>query len=193
MGKTVPTKIKKCNASQKGSSFEREICKKLSKWYSKDVLNKESDDMFWRTAGSGARATVRKKAGLKTADSYGDIQAIHQDAKPFTELFLLELKRGYSKDISVLGFVDSKKEQILIKWINKAEEERKGAKRKEVLIIFKRDRHEECILISKKIFDLHFLNCYEFVSINNKYFIIKLDTFLSVISPKSLMKGVKNG
>jgi len=41
----------------KGSSFEREICTILSKWWT----NNERDDVFWRTAGSGARATTRSK------------------------------------------------------------------------------------------------------------------------------------
>lgn len=43
----------------KGSVFEREICKALGRWWT----DGERDDIFWRTAGSGARATCRLERG----------------------------------------------------------------------------------------------------------------------------------
>ncbi len=55
----------------KGSNFEREICKLLSLWWTND----KRDDIFWRTSGSGARATTRSKTKQKTFGQYGDVQA----------------------------------------------------------------------------------------------------------------------
>lgn len=49
--------------SAKGSSFEREFCKKLSLW----VSDGKDPDIFWRTAGSGSMAT-RKQLQVQIGD-----------------------------------------------------------------------------------------------------------------------------
>ncbi len=76
----------------KGSAFEREVCKKLSLWWT----NSERDDVFWRSSNSGGRATARGKTGKRTAGSYGDVAAIDPVGKPLLELCTIEIKRGYS-------------------------------------------------------------------------------------------------
>ena len=142
--------------SKKGSSFERSTLKELSLWFSKG----ERDDIFWRTAGSGARATTRAKVGKMTADSAGDMAAIHRSGKSLTRVSIWELKRGYSskapsKNIEVLTLIDSpqKKPSILESWVNKIEAEMKAHKRKFWFIIFRRDRKNSCICMAKKTFD----------------------------------------
>lgn len=77
----------------KGSSYEREVCKKLSLWWT----HGKRDDVFWRSSNSGGRATMRGKAGKRTAGSYGDIAATDPIGKPLIDLFTIELKRGYNK------------------------------------------------------------------------------------------------
>lgn len=77
----------------KGSSYEREVCKLLSKWWT----NGERDDVFWRSSNSGGRATMRGKSGKRTAGSYGDIAATDPIGKPLLDLFTIELKRGYNR------------------------------------------------------------------------------------------------
>lgn len=78
--------------SLKGGEFEREVCKMLSVWWT----DGERSDVFWRTAGSGARATVRRKAGQETANSNGDIGALDPIGEPLISNCLFELKRGYN-------------------------------------------------------------------------------------------------
>ena len=90
---------------QKGQNFERDICKKLSLWYG------GRKDIFWRTAGSGARATVRMKQDKCTALSAGDIGCIDPIGSQFLEVCLIELKRGYSNVIDILACVDKLKSQ----------------------------------------------------------------------------------
>lgn len=127
----------------KGSDFERFIAKDLSLWWT----DGERDDIFWRTSGSGARATTRRKCGLKTADSYGDICTIDPIGKPLTDLILFELKKGYSQEIQILSFLDlpekrgaiKLKKPVLLRWWEKAEEERNFAGREYSIIIFRRD------------------------------------------------------
>lgn len=76
----------------KGGDFEREFAKELSLWWTSGAR----DDIFWRTSGSGARATTRGATGRRTEGSYGDITATSSLGEPFTDLLTLELKRGYS-------------------------------------------------------------------------------------------------
>jgi hypothetical protein len=90
---------KKVKGAIKGSSFERDICKKLSLFISEG----SNTDYFWRTAGSGARWTVRNKKGLETYGQYGDICSTHPDSKFFTDIFCIELK-SY-KDINIWGLI----------------------------------------------------------------------------------------
>ena len=45
---------------QKGGEYERTVCKKLSLW----VSNGTRDDIFWRSAMSGGRATLQRKKGI---------------------------------------------------------------------------------------------------------------------------------
>lgn len=74
----------------KGSKFEREICKQLSRWWS----HGQRDDIFWRSSISGGRATVRGRKGLKTFGAYGDIAAVDPVGAPLLQLFTIELKCG---------------------------------------------------------------------------------------------------
>lgn len=79
--------------SAKGSSYEREICKQLSLWWTGGAR----EDIFWRSSGSGARAKVRGRAGRDTAGQHGDIAATDPIGAPFIKAFTVELKRGYSE------------------------------------------------------------------------------------------------
>ena len=132
----------------KGSAFEREIVKKLSLWWTYDQRN----DIFWRTSGSGARATVRMKKSECTAFSAGDIGCIDPEGIPLLESCLIEIKRGYNK-LDILSPLDklvAQKTPLLFEWWIKAEKEREQHKRYFTLIIFKRDRKRRCIVFDDK-------------------------------------------
>jgi len=156
----------------KGSQGERDTCHELSLWWT----NGKRSDIFWRTSGSGARATVRAKSAKKTAYSYGDITFIDPIGKPLIDLFLIENKIGYSTKhkiykskktgklsiqkaghgIRVLDFVDgldNAKEPLLLKWWKKAEIEKDLANRKYSAIIFKRDHKQKCIMFERQLFN----------------------------------------
>jgi len=72
----------------KGGEFERQICKKLSLW----VSNNLQDDLFWRSAMSGGRATIRRKKGKETASGHGDITAVTPEGNKLTDYFVIECK-----------------------------------------------------------------------------------------------------
>jgi len=90
------------NSKQKGSSFERYTCKQLSLWVSEG----KSDDLFWRSAMSGGRATVRTKKGEKTASGHGDITAVTPEGHALTDNFVIECKNY--KDLEWSAFIYGK-------------------------------------------------------------------------------------
>ena len=131
--------------SSKGPAWEREFCKKLSHWWS----GGERDDLFWRTANSGGRATVRGRKGSQTAGHYGDICATDPSGEPLLRLFAWELKRGYSKDTlaDLLDKPPKAKTQRYEEWILKAESVRKQAGACFWALVIRRDRRLPLILI----------------------------------------------
>jgi hypothetical protein len=99
------------------------------------------------------RRCLLEKTGKRTLWQYGDVTFTDPIGQPPIDFFLFELKRGYSKDISVLDFIDKTgKPPILIKWWDKAEGEREDAGRKETLIIFRRNRRKTCVMIRLHFF-----------------------------------------
>ena len=78
----------------KGSEFERRMMKQFSLWWSGGTR----DDVFWRTAGSGARATARGRRALRTAGHYGDLTATDELGQPFVNRAVVEFKTGYGRE-----------------------------------------------------------------------------------------------
>ena len=140
--------------SQKGSQFEREVAKELSLWWSEG----KRDDLFWRTAGSGARATIRMKKGLRTVGSYGDIASTSSKGSALIRKVVFSLKKGYSRGnisrrIDILDIVDKakKRKSLIVKFW---EEVYHLADRlnKHPILIFRRDRSKGCIAFELDVF-----------------------------------------
>jgi len=177
--------------SKKGSAFERDTCRELSLWWS----DGERDDIFWRTSGSGARATTRRKQEKRTAYEAGDVGFRCPTGKLFVDFFLLELKRGYSNKISILDILDkySGKKPLLLQWWGKAEEERKSIKRQFSLIIFRRNSRRTCMLMDLKLYNLFQDQCGDFFSdvifinrVTFQWVVISLVDFFNWVSPSTV-------
>lgn len=137
--------------SRKGSPLERETSEELSLWFSEG----KDRDIFWRTQGSGGRATSRgkNKQSAKLSNQYGDITYQKDVGKPFIDFFLIECKRGYSKSISVLELLDSKKsDKKLLSFWEKALLECSEAGRSFPILIFRRDYKKKMIVVPFKLF-----------------------------------------
>ncbi len=111
----------------KGSAFEREICVKLSQWVSKGTRN----DIFWRTAMSGGRATVFKKKGALMRQA-GDVTAVSFEGHDLTDNFYLELK--FYKDLGFTAFF-AKNGGLLAQFWSKAQDEAQDFGLKPILIV----------------------------------------------------------
>ena len=86
--KSMTAKKKSVNGKQKGSEFERYICKTLSGWASYG----KRDDLYWRSAMSGGRATVQFKKNIKNTSQVADISCIDSAGEFLTDLCCIECK-----------------------------------------------------------------------------------------------------
>jgi hypothetical protein len=155
----------------KGSSFENEVCKALSMWWTEGTR----DDAFRRSQNSGGRYTTRKKSGKETLLQSGDITCKDSDGELLSKEWSIECKTGYSprnkKKKSVL--VDGKEEQktsisivnwcpsdvldgsaaqtVFIRLWEQAWRDGELSNRKSVLI-FRRPMRKPCIVITRQYF-----------------------------------------
>lgn len=112
-------KRRKGKGPRKGSAYERKLCARLSHWWS----NGASSDVFWRTAGSGSRATSRGKRGVATKNSHGDVAATDMDGLPLLDIAVMSLKNGYHKvhASALLDKPNKKVDNELAKWFREIE------------------------------------------------------------------------
>ncbi len=142
----------------KGSAFERALCKQLSEWWSSDIKSDEPprDDIFWRTDGSGGRATTRAKTGKSTFGQSADIQANDPVGQPLLDFMLIEVKRGYNK-VSPFGLLDRTGKsavQTMESWLFKQRNELTTSMSVGWSLIHKRDQREPYIILSSEIHEL---------------------------------------
>ena len=137
----------------KGSAFEREICKKLSLWWT----NNKTDDVFWRASNSGGRAKFRGRKGQSTHGQHGDIAAVDPIGEPLINLFTIELKRGYSSvtPFDILDRSDKAAKQMFGKWWSQVWESHVVAGSIAPMMITKRDRREVMIYLPYRFVAVH--------------------------------------
>jgi hypothetical protein len=126
------------------------MCRQLSLWWTKG----QRDDLYWRTAGSGAMAKTRSKTHLKTYGQYGDIQATDPQGEPLLKLMSLELKRGYNK-ANLFDLIDNpagSRVNTIEEFLNQAITDAKNSKAFFWSLIYKRDRKEALIFVPKELF-----------------------------------------
>jgi len=80
--------MKPGGGKSKGASFEREVCVLLSKW----VTSGTREDVFWRSALSGGRATIAHAKGRSLSTQVGDLSCIHPMGNRFINTFAVEVK-----------------------------------------------------------------------------------------------------
>jgi len=152
--------------ANKGSPFERLVCRQLTAWWTGDP---EADVVFWRTSQSGGRATARKRKGKKTGQAHcGDITALTDDARPLTDLITWELKRGYSRTgarATITDLMDrpahaarSQFEQ----WVEQAWLAKKAAGTPFWAVVHQRDKRDSLIWLPKRLVE-------DFIDLKNEF------------------------
>ena len=137
-------------AGQKGSSFERELARQLSLWWS----HQQDDTIFWRVLGSGGRATRKTHTGKGTAHvSFGDLEATCPEGFAFTDLALCEFKRGYGR-WAITDVLDARtvKTQTWNLFMEQVLESWKASGRRWWIVIFKRDQRKPMIVLCPQLY-----------------------------------------
>lgn len=132
----------------KGAQYEREICKRLSLWWTKE----ENDDVFWRSEGSGGRAKRRGREGKSTYGSHGDLRVTNPIGSPLIDLLTIEIKRGYSKH-TLQDVVDMKLDRTQLmwdQWIDQTKEGQKHSGSFSWLIISRRNARQALVTMPAK-------------------------------------------
>lgn len=133
--------------SSKGSAFEREVCKMLSRWWTGD----ERDDVFWRSAGSGGMAKNRSNRGGTAFGQYGDIQATDPIGQPLIDVCSIELKRGYAQ-ANIQNLLDkpaNAKAQQLETFLAQAANDSKLAGSPYWMLIVRRSQKQALVMFNK--------------------------------------------
>lgn len=142
--------MKRGGGKAKGGSYERQFCKELSLWWTGT-----DDDAFWRTAGSGARATMRGKTNRATAGHCGDVGATDERGLPLMKVVSIELKRGRNK-YTVADLLDKKKTAAIQeweKWIIQARTSAYQAGAKYWMLIQRRDQRDEIAFFPSELWN----------------------------------------
>jgi hypothetical protein len=177
--------------AQKGSAFERQICKELSLWWTEG----QRDDVFWRTSGSGARATTRGKRGSSTYGQYGDIAATDPIGEPLLKFVTIELKRGYNKATpwDLLDAPEKAAKQTFEKFLCQAEDQRCAADTPGFWLITKRDQRQPIITMPKDIMaDMEGWCCFdnlyyfEFQYVDTGFVSLRYKEFLETLDPQNI-------
>ncbi len=177
----------------KANDFERKICKQLSLWWS----DYKDDDVFYRTASSGGRATTRARKGKKaSANQCGDVGATGQEGEAFTKVFTTEIKRGYNRFTiqDCLDRADRAAVQVYQKWIDQAEESREAANSLGWLIIVRRKQRKTlAILPTEMLLRCGVMLNPPYITLNaphkegaNGIVLLHLKSFLDKVTPKMI-------
>lgn len=98
-------------SKQKGAAFERRICRALSLW----VSHNTREDIFWRSAMSGGRASIQLKTDRKHAGAQaGDISAVDKAGHELVSRYLIDCK--HYQELRVRDLVFDRNRGLVMFW-----------------------------------------------------------------------------
>ena len=136
----------------KGSAFEREVCRDLSRF----VDPKSSDTLFWRSAMSGGRATLQHRKNvsklckdlnqklIKNTTQVGDITCVHKDGHWLTQVFYIEVK--FYKDLDLASSLLFGKGKLAKFWRETVE--KANEVEREPLLVARQNRTDALVVFS---------------------------------------------
>jgi hypothetical protein len=102
--------MKKGYGKQKGSQYERDVCRRLSLWISEN----KNPNLFWRSAMSGGRSTLALKRGGINKEQSGDISSVSEEGHTLIDQFYIECK-NYT-DLGIDNFLVGKSSKLTSFW-----------------------------------------------------------------------------
>ena len=130
--------MKPGQANKKGGEFERWVCRMLTKW----ITGQEKPELFWRSATSGAKATMDARKGHKSKMG-GDLVSIDAQGQWFMDCFSLECKDRHDYGNLDLLFIDK---GDFLKWWNQCQGDA-GRVNKVPMMIVKRYRRDPIVVL----------------------------------------------
>jgi len=155
----VGKKGNKGKGKHKGSQFERDVCRILTKW----VTGKEDPVIFWRTAGSGSQFTVKKGE----SPMCGDIMAVDPRGEPFIDYFCVECKNW--RRIPIMAFLTGQEVGLLKEWWEELVGKCSWADKKPLLIFKENYQPIYALMQTSEFFELS-----DWVGKPERYFQVKL-------------------
>lgn len=131
--------MRKGGGKQKGAAFERKVCVALSLW----VSGGKRQDLFWRSAMSGGRATLGRRKGIDLAYQSGDVTAVHPQGHALTGIYYIECKHIKAAELERFALGLGGKTQEFWKT---AQREAKEHQRVPMLILRANGRPTICVL-----------------------------------------------
>lgn len=126
----------------KGAAFEREVSRRLSLWVTKG----ERDDLFWRTAMSGGRATLQARKGIVNRAQAGDIGAIDPAGEALLKHITIECK--FHKDLVILGSLLTGSGKLSSQWAKHCRESWQS--KREPFLIAKENRCPTLLITTER-------------------------------------------
>lgn len=177
--------------SSKGGMFERDISRYLSKWAGAP----EKELFFWRSGGSGSVSTISKC----NAELSNDIVAIKTEGKFLTNIFSIELKKGYPDSSLDKHLKKNKNNSIRDFWVQANQGANKN-NREAMLIYGKKGLNPWCGI------SLHMFEILKFEQYGLPYMImsfgkefnlpvlvfIDIDDFFTLITPDQIKALISN-
>ena len=180
------------SGKRKGSAYEREIAKTLSKWWT----GGERSDIFWRASSRGRFS--KASSDKKEMGQYGDIEAIDPLGHALMEVVTIEVKRGYNKE-APCNCIDRpmrKGKYHLTNWqkfVKQAQTDSRNAGVPHWLLIFKRDSRRAMIFMPLPFASdlLGMFKCVPAVAMHtgendDRIYGVPLDEFLENVDPSEL-------
>lgn len=127
---------------RKGGGFERKVCNLLSR-----SIDPDSDEtLFWRSAMSGGRATIRNRTGKKDDNQAGDITCIHEKGAWLTNAFAIECK--FYANLNIQSSIISNKGKLIKFWKQAVEQAKRHGK--QPLLIAKENNTPTLMLTNQR-------------------------------------------
>lgn len=132
--------------AEKGADYERGVCRRLSLW----VSGYTREDVYWRSAMSGGRATVKSRTHRKRVRDFsahgGDIAATHELGHALTSEFFIDSKfyKGFRFDTYIHGGAG----EFAPVWVDDLEKAK--LVRKQLMVIIKANRMADLVFLTSE-------------------------------------------
>lgn len=175
----------------KGSAWEREVCRQLSLWIGEGART----DLFVRNVISGGQFTVRSRQG-DSAGVPGDVMAAHPLSYRFLSLFSIECKHHAS--LNLTGFLhDARMDRsFLAQTYNKAEKQANQLAL-QPLIIAKENHRPAWVLLPAHIGKAARTGCiaiegFSYHSLHqNRVWLVPFDVLTGLVIPATFLVAVE--